>query len=90
MERWHGKQAGARSRVERGFLEGTGERRTAHTETVGEEITRVCHQGDYTTLDMRITSQMRVFQTQRTAQPKSDTEEHGPGEGEEENADSVK
>lgn len=44
-----------------------GQRRTAHAETVGKEITGIGHERDQTTLDVRVAGQVRMLETERTA-----------------------
>jgi len=64
-------------------------RLTAHTNSVGEEITGIRHEGDQAALDMRIACQLRVLETKGAAKAKCHAKRHGDEEGEQENPHSV-
>jgi hypothetical protein len=62
---------------------------TAHAETVGEEVGRIRNERNDTALNLGVRRKMRVLEGERARQTKSDTQQHGPEEREQEDADTV-
>lgn len=49
---------------------------TAHLKTIAEEVASVRHKGHQARLDPRKLGQMRMFQGERTSQPKHNSQSH--------------
>lgn len=65
-------------------------RLTAHTNSVGEEVTGIRHESDQAAFNMRIACQLRVLKTKGAAKAKCHAKRHGDKEGEQEDPHSVK